>query len=77
LTARELRQLRIVDVVKVCPGAVRHLADLGISPRYLYWTIESAARDLGINCDRVVSRLMSAIGPAVPPAPGAAGTLAT
>jgi hypothetical protein len=50
-----------MDIARAWPGAIRQLADLGISPRYLHWTIESAARDLGLNCDRVVSRLQPTI----------------
>ena len=61
MSARELRRLRIVDLVRRWPATIRQLADLGISPRYLEWTIEAAAGDLGINCDRVVSRLQPVI----------------
>ena len=32
----------------------------GGAPRYLDWTVESAARDLGLNCDRVISALQPA-----------------
>ena len=58
---RELRLTRIADLVRRWPATIRHLADLGISPRYLDWAIEAAARDLGLNCDRVVSRLQPAL----------------
>ncbi len=33
------------------------LADAGVSPRYLDWTLEAAARDLGISLDSLVHRL--------------------
>ena len=64
MNARELVTQRIIDVVRTRPAAMVSLADLGIGPRYLYWTLESACRDLGINLDRVVSRLMPALAPA-------------
>ena len=60
MTAREIRSQRVFDLVRAWPGTVRRLADLGISPRYLDWTVESAARDLGLNCDRVISALQPA-----------------
>lgn len=47
VNARELVTQRIIDVVRARPSAVMSLADLGIGPRYLYWTLESASRDLG------------------------------
>ena len=47
MNARELVTQRIIDVVRARPSAVMSLADLGIGPRYLYWTLESASRDLG------------------------------
>lgn len=63
MTARELVNQRIIDVVRARPVAMVALADLGIGPRYLYWTVESACRDLEINVDRVVSRLMASLAP--------------
>lgn len=41
------RDLRVVTV----------LADAGVSPRYLNWTIEAAARDLGVSLDSLLHRL--------------------
>ncbi len=57
MTASQLRHSRVIDLVRVEPGIILQLADLGISPRYLEWTVEDASEDLGINLDRVVSRL--------------------
>jgi hypothetical protein len=59
MTATELRQCRVIDLVREEPRIILPLADLGISPRYLDWTVEDASHDLGINLDRVVSRLQS------------------
>jgi len=41
------RDLRVVSV----------LADAGVSPRYLDWTLEAAARDLGVSLDTLLQRL--------------------
>jgi hypothetical protein len=57
MTAAELREARVIDLVRSEPSVVIELADLGISPRYLDWTLKDAARDLGINLDRVVDRI--------------------
>jgi hypothetical protein len=57
MTAAELRETRVIDLVRVEPAVILELADLGISPRYLEWTLQDASRDLGINLDRVVSRV--------------------
>lgn len=45
------------EVARMNPRSVLALADLGIGPRYLHWSIEASARDLGINLDRVAARL--------------------
>lgn len=66
MTASELRSCRVIDLVREQPRVVLCLADLGISPRYLDWTIEDASKDLGINLDRVVSRLRPVVD--APPA---------
>ena len=43
--------------VRAEPGVILDLADFGISPRYLDWTLEAATTDLGVNLDRVVSKV--------------------
>ena len=57
MTAAELRLARVIDLVRAKPSVILELADLGISPRYLEWTLQDASRDLGINLDRVLSRV--------------------
>lgn len=57
MTAAELRSARVIDIVRAEPGVIFDLADFGISPRYLEWTLEDATTDLGLNLDRVVSRM--------------------
>jgi hypothetical protein len=57
MTARELVATRVADLVKCEPRVIMQLADLGIGPRYLDWTIASACAELGVNVDRAVSRL--------------------
>jgi hypothetical protein len=57
MTAAQLRETRVIDLVRVEPAVILELADLGISPRYLEWTLAAASRDLGINLDRVVARV--------------------
>jgi hypothetical protein len=47
---------RIVELVRADARAVMALADLGISPRYVYWTLEEAAADLQLSLDRVIRR---------------------
>ena len=61
MTHKQLSLSRIVDLVRTNPRLVIILADLGISPRYLEWTLESAANDLGINLDRAVARIQPAV----------------
>lgn len=41
------RDLRVVAV----------LADAGVSPRYLHWTLEAAASDLGVSLEALLQRL--------------------
>ena len=57
MTAAELRLARVIDLVRARPSVILDLADLGISPRYLEWTLQDASLDLGINLDRVLSRV--------------------
>jgi hypothetical protein len=47
----------IIDIVRSDPSLVTALADSGITPRYLYWTVEAAARDLDLNLNQLVRRL--------------------
>ncbi len=61
MTAAELRETRVIDLVRVEPSVILELADLGISPRYLEWTLQDASRDLGINLDRVMARVRPVI----------------
>jgi hypothetical protein len=55
---------RIIDLVRANSHVIAALADLGISPRYLYFTIDEASRELGINLDRACSRIYRELGPA-------------
>jgi hypothetical protein len=61
MTIAELRRARVIDLVRVEPSVILELADLGISPRYLEWTLQDASRDLGINLDRVVARVQPVV----------------
>lgn len=61
MTAAELRKARVIDLVRVEPSVILELADLGITPRYLEWTLQDASRDLGINLDRVVARVQPVV----------------
>jgi len=61
MTAAELRNARVIDLVRVEPSVILELADLGITPRYLEWTLQDASRDLGINLDRVVARVQPVV----------------
>jgi hypothetical protein len=56
----------IVDIVRRDPRLVVVLADLGITPRYLYWTVEDVARDLDINLAQLCRRLAAPL-PNPPP----------
>jgi hypothetical protein len=47
----------IAELVRRDSRVVLALADVGIGPRYLHWSVEASARDLGINLDRVAARL--------------------
>lgn len=62
-----LPRLRLIDIIRMDPRVIVALADLGISPRYLYWTLDSAIRDLGLNFDRALARLEQAVTPAPQP----------
>ncbi len=62
-----LPRLRLIDIIRMDPRVIVALADLGISPRYLYWTFDSAIRDLGLNFDRALARLEQAVAPAPQP----------
>ena len=46
------RDLRIVMI----------LADAGVSPRYLNWTLDAAAHDLDIGLDALLDRIRTVIG---------------
>ena len=61
MTATQIRHCRVIDLVREEPGIILQLADLGISPRYLDWTVEAAAGDLGLNLDRTLAKIGTAI----------------
>lgn len=61
MTAGSILTRTVREVVQMNPRSVLAFADLGIGPRYLYWSIEASARDLGINLDRVAARLGTAL----------------
>ena len=55
---------RIIDLVKANSRVITALADLGIGPRYLYWTVDEVSRDLGLSLDRICSRINRVLAPA-------------
>lgn len=57
MTTTALSTLTVNELVRKNVRAVTVLADLGISPRYLEWTVRSAAEDCGVNLDRLAYRL--------------------
>jgi hypothetical protein len=57
MSPRLLGSQRVIDLVRSDVRVVTAFADLGISPRYLYWTVASAAADAGANLDRLAARL--------------------
>jgi len=60
MSSAELHHLRVGDLVRRDPRLMPVLADLGITPRYLFWTLEDAARDLGVSLDRIDARILGA-----------------
>ena len=72
MTAGELRMARVIDLVRAWPSVILELADLGISPRYLEWTLQDASRDLGISLDRVLSKVRPVVGLGAAAAPAGA-----
>ena len=60
MSRAELHHLRVGDLVRGDPRLMPVLADLGITPRYLFWTLEDAARDLGVSLDRIDARILGA-----------------
>lgn len=57
MNPRSILTRTVGELARANPRAVLALADLGIGPRYLSWSVEASARDLGINLDRVAARL--------------------
>jgi hypothetical protein len=66
MNPRILGSQRVIDLVRSDVRVVPVLADLGISPRYLYWTLASAAADAGANLDRLAARLTAVLRPSQP-----------
>jgi hypothetical protein len=66
MTIAELRDARVIDLVRAEPAVILELANFGISPRYLDWTLRDATDDLGISLDRVVSRVYPIVDPPPP-----------
>ena len=52
-----LETRRISELVRMDSRVVRVLVDLGISPRYLHWIVDSVAEDRGISVARLVDLL--------------------
>lgn len=57
MNPQTLGSQRVIDLVRTDARVVTALADLGISPRYLYWTVAAAAANAGANLDRLAARL--------------------
>lgn len=60
-TGRALATTSIGEIARRNVRAVLVLADAGISPRYVAWTVAEAALDCGINLDRLLARLERAL----------------
>ena len=58
-TVATLSTMTVLQLVRSNLRAITVLADAGISPRYLDWTVRSAADDCGVNLDRLAYRLNS------------------
>lgn len=61
MSTRLLASKQIIDLVRIDAQIITVLADLGISPRYLYWTVESAAADLGISVDALAAKIAAVL----------------
>jgi hypothetical protein len=57
MASSPLETRKISDLVRTDVRVVRVLVDLGISPRYLHWTVNSVAEDRGISVDLIVDAL--------------------
>ena len=57
MSPSRLGNQRVIDLARSDIRVVTAFADLGITPRYLYWTVASAAADAGANLDRLAARL--------------------
>lgn len=55
--AHSFATLLIGDVVRSDVAAAQVFADLGIGPRYLFWTLEAAAKAQGISIDTLMNAL--------------------
>ena len=56
-TKATLSTMTVLQLVRSNLRTVTVLADVGISPRYLDWTVRAAADACGVNLDRLTHRL--------------------
>ena len=61
MSPRSLATRQIIDLVRIDQRIITVFADLGISPRYLYWTVENAAADAGVSLDALSARLAASL----------------
>lgn len=53
---------RIADIVRLDLATAQTLADLGIGPRYLYWTLRDAAHERGADLEEVIRAIHEGFG---------------
>ncbi len=56
-----LAGISIGEIARRNVRAVLVLADAGISPRYIGWSVAEAARECGVNLDALLARLERAL----------------
>jgi hypothetical protein len=57
LALATLQTREIGELVRMDARVIGVLVDLGISPRYLHWTVTSVAEELGVSVARIVDLL--------------------
>lgn len=62
LHSHPLARQRIADVVRLDAATAQVFAELGIGPRYLFWTIEEAARAQGVEIESVIRAVVGKFG---------------
>jgi hypothetical protein len=53
-----LASQRIADIVRFDATTAQVFADLGIGPRYLFWTVKAAANAQGVDVEAVVRAVL-------------------